>query len=256
MARNSNDSMLNEEVDSIGLGRRDFGAIGLLAATSFNHGFKIARDVYVHGWTYGDPEAREDETHIPTLRKVEAQNKLDLNIVNLCLEPRNSINHGEDLSIIENRLSGLKENLDVDASSYVLELNDYRDSIEETTVKQSEGLIRGIQNYLIEENLNRFEEDDIVMYVADFDTENGDYIGTSHQDSNAGAIANKYDNKAHKLNQILHNTGHKLGLPHTITEDVMTWSPLKKVTSFRHVHGFSQESRDNLEKSINYHLEN
>ena len=255
MEKSSSNSEGLGDRGQLDLSRRNLTA-GLLGIASFNFVSKTAVDTNIHGWNYGNPSARSDEAYKPAIQNFD-NGKLDLNIVNLCLEPENAVNSDEELKIVDDRLSQLREGLDVDTDSYNLDLpRKYEKLIKETTVKASRDLTSDIENYLINKGLLEETEDGLTIYIGDFDTENGDYIGTGHQDSNTGAVADKYGNMPHKLNQVLHNTGHKLGLPHTLTEDVMSWSPYKKITSFHKVHGFGIESKKNMEKIIEHYLEN
>lgn len=204
----------------------------------------------------GDPSAREELAHVPAIEKLEEENELGLHIIELGLEPEESIVSEENLDIIDQKLSGLKPELNTYISGYNVDLpEEYLSEMEETPVKQSKELTKDIEEFIEKESIvESIDSEDIIMYIGDFRSEFGDYVGDSHSDSNSGAIANK-STDAYTMNQVLHNTGHKLSLPHTLGEDVMTWSFYKALTAPLKVFGYHKESRENLEKSVNYHLE-
>lgn len=233
--------------------RRRF-LVGLGGVAAYGAG-KTALDAHIHeGIRFFDPSKQCVFAHRPAI-KAAAQDELDVHLVNL--ESEHDDNDYEvyaERKKIDKGLKGL--GVDADVCAYNIDVPDeVYDTISETKVKAARrsGLINTIETYVDEETgvIDVVEEDDILVYIGDFESGDFEYRGTAYA-SNACGISNIY-NDTYTTNQVLHNIGHTLGLPHTLSEDQMTWSLIKETMGHEIVFGFGQESQYNWRKSMKYY---
>jgi len=214
---------------------------------------KASLDTYVHGEIqYNNPSAVEDLAHPPALNSIQ-EGELGLHLVNIEDESGPGYDIEKGLEAVERQLSGLESDLSLNIDKYEIKLPEQLEQrLGSTKVKKAREVTSEIREMLESQQRMSVDESDIVMYIGGFESDNLDYVGTAfHNDS--GAVSNK-KNDIYTTNQVLHNIGHKLGLPHTLSEDVMTWSLYKTVFSSKKIFGFHEESERNLEKAKNHHL--
>jgi hypothetical protein len=87
-----------------------------------------------------------------------------------------------------------------------------------------------------------------VMFIADFNS--GDFSGVSTDGRGTGkfALAKRFDNQTYGLNVVVHELGHKLRLPHSYSQDVMSYSVLATIAESKIRMPFGPESRLNWRK--------
>lgn len=233
------------------------GYLKLAGAVATGIGVDTAANIYrqndIDEANFLSPEDY-DQDYDAAIERIANGCDLKVHLLNLYRdEPR--YNSSEWTETIEKELDALKD-VEPVVKDYEIEIDSkLQEIIKETETPQvfrgeNEEYFRNSVNQLMQEQGVEREEGEPVVFVGDFNTWLGQYKGSCYE--GPYSVISNARSDVYTTNQILHNLGHTLSLPHAYTPvaDQMSWSPGKEARAHLDIVPFGPESKRNWEEVL------